>query len=701
MAVDNADFSGYATKAGLKCSDGRTITPQAFQHMDGKRVPLVWQHGHGDPNNVLGHAILKALKDGVYAYGFFNTTPWGNQAKALVAHGDIESLSIWANQLVQKQSNVLHGQIKEVSLVLSGANPGAKIENVSIRHGEGDFEELEDEVQIWSGEAIKHELVVEDPTDDDDESDDDDDDEDDESDESVEHADGDTVQSVYDAMTPDQKNVVHFLVGAAVDAWKSGSMAQSDTSDDADDNDEDGLAHQEGNDTVKHNVFDQTDAGKGPADRPRRYLSHDDMRSIIDSVGNYGGSLKRAVGAWAEAHLEHGINDIDTLFPEARNLDATPDWNKRRTEWVAGVLDGCAKTPFSRIKSRQADLTQEEARAKGYIKGSLKKEEWFGLTSRTTGPTTIYKKQKLDRDDVLDITDFDVVAWMKGEMRIMLEEEIARAILVGDGREVDDEDKVKDPAAAASGDGIRSILNDDDLYAPTFNVNLDDASSTYMELIEAILRARRLYKGTGTPAMYTTAAVVSELLLLRDANDRRFFRSLDELAAEMRVSKIVEVEVMEAEEYDDVVAILVNLADYNIGTDKGGEVNLFDDFDIDYNQLKYLIETRLSGALTKILSAQVFRKTGSAVTLVTPAVPSQTDDEVTITNTTGVTYKVSAFDGVVTYNGSQVAVDTTVTASFPIVLADGTSVTVEATPASASYALNNNVEDEWTFTFEA
>jgi hypothetical protein len=350
------------------------------------------------------------------------------------------------------------------------------------------------------------------------------------------------------------------------------------------------------------------------------------------------------------------------------------------------------KTPFSRIKSLSADLTLDEARAKGYVKGNLKKEQFFAVAKRVTTPQTIYKKQKLDRDDVVDITDFDVVAWIKGEMRLMLEEELAGAILIGDGREVDDDDKIKT-------DNIRPIATDDDLYAATININVDDASSSWLEFVDSVIANRQFYKGTGVPTMYTTEYVVAKMLTLRDAQGRRLYRTLDELAAELRVAAIVPVEILERDA--DLVAIIVNLQDYTVGADKGGEVSTFEDFDIDYNQHKYLIETRVSGALTKIRSALVYRKVAGAAALVTPAAPVQEDDEVTVTNTTGATYKIAAFTGAVTYNASPVVVGDTVTASFPIVLPDGGSVTVEATPASGSYYFANNVEDEWTFDYEA
>jgi len=683
--MEAADFGGYATKAGLRCSDGRTITNNAFQHMDGVQVPLVWQHGHNNPENVLGHVILEAREDGVYSYGFFNDTKQGQNAKALVEHKDVNALSIYANQLVEKAKQVLHGMICEVSLSLKGANPGALIDYIAVEHSDGEIETLADEAIIHTG--LELDLV---------------------------HADsgsssdsGPTLRDVYDTLSEEQKNLVHYMVGVAASGEEPGDLSQSATETTEGSTEEppaegtpaegttegENLNHQEGNTTVTHNVFEQNGA---PAQGERPTLTHDAIKGIVASAQK-SGSMKEAVEEYA---LAHGINDIDLLFPDAKAVMDRPEFDKRRTEWVAGVLNGTRHTPFSRIKSLVADLTLDEARAKGYVKGSLKKEEWFGLTKRTTTPTTVYKKQKLDRDDIIDITDLDVVAWMKFEMRLMLDEELAVAVLIGDGREVDDEDKIKDPAGATDGAGIRSILNDDDLYAAIVNVNLLDASSSYLEFVDAVIKNRRHYKGTGTPTLYTTELHISEMLTLRDGDNRRIYRNLEELANDLRVSSIVPVEAMERE--PDVVAIMVNLQDYSLGADKGGEVSMFDDFDIDYNQYKYLIETRLSGALTKIRSALVFKATVLASVLITPASPTQLAQNVTIVNTANVTYKVKAFDGVVTYNGTQVAVGTTVTASFPIVLADGTSVTVEATPTNpATHHFATNVEDEWTFTFDA
>lgn len=646
-----ADFSGYATKAGLKCSDGRTIMPEAFKHMDGKTVPLVWQHGHTEATNVLGHAKLEAREDGVYAYGFFNETDAGKHAKSMVEHGDIVSLSIYANGLIEKSKQVFHGVIRELSLVLSGANPGALIDNVRIAHSDGDVETLDDEAIVYTGLELEHDDLDEGENGDE---------------EDLEHAEDSTVQEIYDSLSEEQKQVVHFMIGAALEA-AGNTVSQSDKNDEGD------LTHQEGTDDMSRNVFEKQGKTEGDA----HVLTHDAIKGIVASAEK-SGSLKAAVEEYA---LAHGIENIDILFPDAKTIDSTPEWIKRRTEWVADVLGGTRKSPFSRIKTRNADITHEEARAKGYIKGNLKKEEFFGVSQRTTGPTTVYKKQKLDRDDIIDITDFDVVAWLKGEMRLMLEEELARAILIGDGRDVSDEDKIKDPAGAAEGTGIRSILNDHELYVTTVNVNLDDASSDYNEVVEAVMRARRFYKGSGAPTFYTTNAIMVEMLLSKDNFGRRRWNTKQELASALMVKDIVEVEVMESADAD-LVGIIVNLADYVVGADRGGDISMFDDFDIDYNQYKYLIETRVSGALTKVKSALVVRKTAGTNVLITPTEPTFDGTDVTIPTDANVAYAV---DGTPTADGTVVPV------------AAGDTVVVTATPATGYY-FATNAEDQWSYT---
>jgi len=654
------DFGGYATKADIKCRDGRTISPQAFTEMNGKRVPLVWQHGHDSPDNVLGHAMLETRDDGVYANAFFNKTPRAQNTKLMVEHGDITALSIYANGLVEKSKRVLHGMIREVSLVLAGANPGALIDYVNIAHGDGDFTTLEDEAVIYTGLSLVHgDSGPPSPTE-------------------------PTISDVYESLDEKQKELVHYLVNAALESSSDetsgdGDATHSAVSEDKTDSKEDDksdLKHTEGTDNVTtRNVFEQNggaDKNGGPS------LTHDDIKQILTDAERLG-SMKAAVEGYAVAH---GIESIDLLFPDAKNLTDTPQWDKRRTEWVASVLDSCRKTPFSRVKTLIADITQDEARARGYVKGNLKKEEWFGLTKRTTGPTTIYKKQKLDRDDIVDITDFDVVLWIKGEMRLMLEEECAVAILISDGREVDDDDKVKDPAAAADGNGIRSILHDHELFATTVNINIDDANSNWTEVVEAILRNRKHYKGSGQPTFYTTDTVLTGMLLTKDTLGRRLWRTVEELAQELRVAGIVVVEPMERE--TDLIGILVNLTDYNIGADRGGEVSFFDDFDLDYNQYKYLLETRFSGALAKIKSAIVVKRATSTDVLVAPTAPTmnKTTFVVTIPTKTGVVYKNAAGD--------------TLTAGAQTALSAGTSLVVTAF-STTGYFFENNAEDQWTF----
>lgn len=656
-----ADFSGYVTKAGIVCSDGRTILPGAFKHQDGETVPLVWEHGRGGPDNILGHVILEHRADGVYGYGFFNDTESGKSSKTLVAHKDVTNLSIYANRLVEKAKKVADGVIREVSLVLSGANPGALIDNVKLAHSDDDIEILYDEAVIYSGVSIEHGNSdgSDDPKD------------------SVEHAsDSATLEDVYNTLDDDQKELVHYMIGAALE---EASASHSDDENETNNNtgDEGDLEHKEGTEMpgIKRNVFEQQKKGDG-ADEAYA-LTHSDLESIFADAETKG-SLKAAVEDFA---LAHGIDNIEILFPDATAISSTPEFDKRRTEWVSTVLNGTRHTPFSRIKTFSADITMEEARAKGYIKGKMKKEEFFSVSKRETTPKTIYKKQKLDRDDIIDITDFDIVAWMKGEMRLMLDEELARAALIGDGREVDDEDKIDETK-------IRPIAKDHDLYTTQVYVNVDDANSSYLEVIDAIISARRFYKGSGTPTFFTTEIHLTKMLLLRDEMNRRLYRNVQELADELRVSSIVTVEVME--EVDDLIGIVVNLQDYAIGADRGGEVTLFEDFDIDYNQQKYLLETRVSGALTKIKSALAIRKTAGANVLTVPAAPEfdkgiGAGGELTFPNDTHVVYKI----GNTVYDNTD----------NPVPVAAGTTVTVDATPAAGFY-FANSAEDSWSFTAE-
>jgi len=662
MHSDNTvtpDFSGWATKFGLRCSDGRTILPGSFEHQDEHRVPLVWQHGHASPENVLGHAVLENRSDGVYTFGFFNETAQAQNAKILVEHGDISALSIFANSLVEKAKQVSHGVIREVSLVLAGANPGALIDNIAVSHSDGEVDIHVDEAIIYTGLELEHattdEVVVEDAPVVDNEP---------------------TVQDVYDSMSSDQQEVVHYMVGAALESVQTPTDDNTDIPANTSDK-ETVVTHQEKDQTdMGRNVFEQ----KQSSDQEVRHtLSHDAMTGIAaDAVKR--GSLKEAVEDYA---FKHGLENIDVLFPDAQNVTNTPDWDKRRTEWVMEVLSKVRKSPFSRIKSIVADITHAEARAKGYIKGTLKKEEFFGLTKRVTTPSTIYKKQRLDRDDIIDITDFDVVMWLKGEMRLMLEEEIARAILIGDGRDIDDEDKIRDPKGATDGAGIRSILHDDDLYAAKITIDVDgDLRST--NLVDSILANMRFYKGSGLPTFYTTLPVLTQMLLARDDMGRRYYRTATELASEIAVDKVVAVEAMEDE--SDLIGIVVNLSDYTVGADRGGEVSFFDDFDIDYNQYKYLIEARSSGALTKIRSALVLVQAAAGAVRAVPAEPTfnPATSAITINDTQGVTYRRSDSNAAVTTSGS------------PYVVPAGEDLTIYAV-SNSGYFFDNNIEDEWTF----
>lgn len=567
------DFSGWATRNNIKCSDGRTILKDAFKQHDGQTVPLVWNHQHNESANVLGHAVLENRDEGVYAYCTFNDTEAGKNAKLLVEHGDVTALSIYANQLKQKGSNVMHGTIREVSLVLAGANPGAFIDSV-IRHGEF----CEDEAVIYTGEelTLQH---ADDPSDKADKKDKKGDDEVDNNEK--------TIQDVFDTLNEEQKNVVYALIGQALE---DKSMAQSAIEENENNIEEDG-----GEQEMKHNVFE------GRETENNNVLSHDAMETILKDAKRYG-SLKESFLAHADSY---GIKDIEWLFPDAKNVNTPPDFIKRDDSYVQKVMRGVHHVPFSRIKSMHADITDDQARAKGYIKGKLKKEEVFTLLKRTTSPTTIYKKQKLDRDDVVDITDFDVVAWLKMEMRMMLDEEIARAILVGDGRSSSDDDKINEMC-------IRPIASDADLYCVKAPVSVaaaateDDIAKAF---IRTVIKSRKEYKGSGSPTLFTTEDVITNCLLLEDKNGRVIYDTVDKLATALRVKEIVAVEVMENaktkvnEVEKPLMAIMVNLVDYYVGADKGGAINMFDDFDIDYNQQKYLMETRCSGALVKPYSA--------------------------------------------------------------------------------------------------
>lgn len=578
------DFSGWATRNDLKCSDGRVIRRDAFKHDDGIKVPLVWNHQHNDPRNVLGHAWLENRPEGVYTYGFFNDSESGEIGKILVKHGDICALSIYANQLQQRGCDVLHGEIREVSLVHAGANPGAFIDSM-LKHGENS----DDEAIIYTGMPLY--LSHSDADKQEDKADDGEKKETSEKkDDPEKKTDSDeekTVADVINSMTEEQKNVMYAMIGRAMD-----EQGESDPESE-DNNDDDSKG---GTNTMKHNVFDKDDRQK------ENVLVHSDGSEVSsEEISTIFGDIKR-YGSLKDSVLAHGIDNVDYLFPDAQTLANTPEFIQRDTGWVKKVMSGVHHTPFSRIKSIFADITEDDARAKGYFKGKLKKEEVFGLLKRTTTPTTVYKKQKMDRDDVVDITDFDVVAWLKSEMRMMLDEELARAYLIGDGRLASSDDKINEQ-------NIRPILKDEELYTIQATVSVQSSATEddkAREFIRTAIKARKNYKGSGQPTLYTTEDILTDCLLLTDTTGRDLYTDVAQLAKKLRVKEIVTVPVMEGVNGKNggaLMGIIVNLADYNVGADRGGAVNMFDDFDIDYNQQKYLIETRCSGALIKPYSA--------------------------------------------------------------------------------------------------
>lgn len=564
------DFGGWATKFGIRCSDGRVITKEAFKDCDGKTVPLVWNHGHNDPSNVLGHAMLKCRDEGIYAYGDFNSNPEGIKAKELVDHGDVTALSIYANHLKHSGSNVIHGAIREVSLVLAGANPGATIDSI-LHHSDTDEEDAIITMLFDDTQVIAHS----------DETDED---------ESIAHAESSktketnkeeapmatenkekTIGEVFDEFTDEQKDVVYALVGMALDQ-----------------NDE------EGDGEMAHNIFDNEEMNDSTT------LSHSEMQTIVSDA--------RRCGSMRESFLEHaeeyGIQNLEYLFPDDRNVTDKPLFISRDTGWVSKVMSAVHHVPFTRIKSMFADITEDEARAKGYIKGRFKKEEVFSLLKRRTEPTTVYKKQKMDKDDQKDIVDFDMIAWLKAEMRLMLDEELARSYLIGDGRLASDEDKIDETR-------IRPVLNDHDLFVIRWAVASGaDADATAKNIERAAIKARKNYKGSGNPTLWTTEDVLTDMLLREDSTGRKIYKTEAELATALRVKEIVTVPLMEGlkdKDNKDVYGIIVNMADYYVGADKGGSIDMFEDFDIDYNQNKYLIETRCSGALVRPFSAIVLR----------------------------------------------------------------------------------------------
>lgn len=673
MENNKPDFSGWATKADIKCSDGRTIKPKAFSHQHNITVPLVWQHRRTDPENVLGHVNLEDRAFGVYAYGYFdNSSERAQKAKTLVHGKKINALSIYATGLAQRGLDVYHGDIEEVSLVHNGANPEAFIENIYLSHSD-EIDPLDSEAIIYTGLTLEHQdnseegesSVAEDTK-------------------TEEKTDDKTVKEVFDELTEEQKNVVYYMIGQALEGEED-----SDDSDDADDSGGDAddtaehsitadefLAHidqsmKEGFKEMSRNAFEQYGDGQASSTDTlgNTTLTHADFSNLVIEAQKVG-SLKEVV----LEHADYGIENIEMLFPDARAMETQPDFISRRMEWVSTVLKGTKHSPFAKVKTVHADITEPEARAKGYITGKRKKEEVFKLLKRTTSPTTIYKKQKLDRDDILDITDFDVVVWLRAEMRIMLEEEIARAILVGDGRDSLDDDKVKDPEGAHQGEGIRSILHDDELYAHpvTLQPNVEP-----LDMVEGIIRARTHFRGSGKPTLFISDNALTDILLEKDKLGRYIYETEQVLADKLRVKEIVTVELFD--EHEDLLAIIVNLMDYTVGANKGGEITNFDDFDIDFNQHKYLSETRLSGGLTKPKSAIVVKRAQGTLVYPTPPEFDAELNMISIPNVTGVDYYIN--DEKVT--GDQEIQESTEVRAF----------------AAEGYFFNPNTTRRWTYTY--
>ena len=603
------DFGGWATKNNIKCSDGRTILKDAFKQNDGQKVPLVWNHQHNDPSEVLGHALLENREEGVYAYCKFNNTESGQTAKSLVTNGDVDKLSIYANKLKTHMNNVMHGCIREVSLVLAGANPGAFIDTV-ISHGED--AEAEEEGIIYTDEHIETIEHSDDESDKKGETDMEDENkkvDEEKKDENNEK----TIQEVFETLNEEQKNAVYAIVGQALehsndsedeseDDSKDESEDDSENKDnDSEDNSENN--NDEGEEDMKHNVFDNDKNND-------EVLQHSEiLASAIQDAKKYG-SLKESV---IEHAAINNITDIGKLFPDATALNKEPIMIEKDQTWVGKIINTIKHTPFSRVKVTMGKMTEPQARAKGYIKGNKKTNIQMAALNRIVTPTTVYIKNEIDRDDVIDITDFDVVAWQKREMRKELDKELALAALLGDGRDISDNDKINEQ-------NIIPIIKDVDTftikYTITEGVDYKQANNSASNndsftkgIIRAAIRSRKEYKGSGSPTFFTTEDYLTDMLLIEDQNGRRIYESLAQLALALRVKEIVTIPEMEQEAYKDIVSVIVNMADYTMGADKGGSVNMFDDFDIDYNQMKYLMETRCSGALTVPYSAIVLKKT--------------------------------------------------------------------------------------------
>ncbi len=670
MAELKPDFSGYATRNDVRCSDGVTIRRDAFKINDGTQVPIFWSHGHNDPSNILGHAILTNRPDGVYATGYFNNTPKASYTKSAIAHGDVRAMSIHAYDVKRRGTDVVDGKISEVSIVYKGANPGAYIDNISLSHSDDDGDYDDGEVIIYTGLEFDHsdkkdeeedqkpeeeEKKPETSEDSKQESEDSDD-----STEGEKVADEEkTIEQAYNELDEETKNLLHYFVGLAL---------ENQDNDDNEEDESEGSDDKKEGDSVTHNIFENQGEGFDTSTE----LTHAQVETIFADAKRPGMTLKDSVLYHAD---QYGITNIDLLFPDAKNRGDAVKIHDRRNEWVKKVLAETDHSPFAKVKTMIADLTPDSARAKGYIKATMKKEEYFSLIKRETTPATIYKKQKLDRDDVIDITDFDVVAFMKGEMRQKLDEEIARAILIGDGRDIDDEDKVSDPAGSASGKGLRSVMNDDDFYAHKVTLAANVSGAT---LSEAIIRSMNDYKGTGSPTLFTSRRNLTDMLLLKDKLGRRLYPTVSELTAVLQVKEIVPVEIFDDE--PQLIGIIINLRDYTVGADKGGETSFFDDFDIDYNQMKYLYETRLSGGLTMPKSAVVIKRAeGTEATPVAPTF-NTTTNEITIPSVTGVEYQID--DKAVT--GKKVIEADTIVTAVP----------------KANYFFTSGVATDWVFAFE-
>lgn len=714
------DFSGYASKYGIKCSDGQTIMHGAFKHLDGARLPLIWNHEHKNNEQVLGYVDIIHREDGPYVNAYFNETTKAKAAKAQIEHGDITAMSVWANDLDRRgtRDQVFHGEIREVSLVLAGANKDARIESVYLRHADGSVDELDEATIVTGEDIIVHAATAE-----------------------TANEEGETVKDVFDTLSEKQKSVVVGMMNQSYEAGKAAGdkvehsatadegkddeskkpgeanqntdpakplegvaaseaaaagdeanktaeaatdadeVSKTDTKEGASTDEENAAkdvnkntSNQEGSktmgDTIEHNAF-QTGSATAASTKP--VIAHSDMKTIWQNAFDRNGKLSSYLNELAHAGT-YGITDIELMFPDAKNLDSSPQLLARQVEWVPKVLDAVKRQPWAKVKSIVADLTEDEARAKGYVKGNEKIDEVISLMRRTTGPTTIYKKQRLDRDDVIDITDFDVLSWIKWEMRFMLNEELARAILIGDGRPTNDRDKIKDPQGQQDGVGIRSILHDHSLYVIKKELAANVAPGT---VVEEMIRIRSKYRGSGNPTLYTTDETISDILLLKDKMGRYLYDTVAQLADKLRVKEIVAVEAFNSE--PTLLGIIVNLVDYTVGTNKGGELSFFEDFDLDFNQNKFLLETRLSGALTRLKSALVLtRNQGTKAVPTAPSFNGSTNT-ISLPTATGVTYLV---------NDEEETGDVVITKDSE----------VTAVPESGYY-FESNQTTEWTYSY--